>query len=1707
MVLSDPYTPSDNNPLKSISSHPNISSTTRSLNEYDAPLTNVERRNSLLNPRIHTTRSNDADSQNNLNSHNNNNPNIIGSTTPTLGNTFNIDIVIAIHDYNSSPHRHSLSPSSTKASSPASIRSYSISADSTSSALHNSHHTYNDSSERNNKLSFQKGDTIYVLNKLPTGWWDGMVIQYPNYSSPYNYNINSDSNFKVIRGWFPNTFIKPFRENVSCVFRFKKNKKENLDNDNNQEEEREGGKEIVIVNLPIPLAHRNNSINPTNNIVNNFIAGGNGGGSSSSRKNSSSILLTNYSRHNSTQSSEEHSLANNEPSIITSKRGSIVLANHARALDDTISNENMYSPLSNGRKPSIKSSVRSDSKSDTKSIKNKNEKIKILSLEEVEMIISSLHSPISSTWNPVPLIAKNTDKNIPQFASSISNLSDKIIYYNKELDIYCSEFPLVSVSENKSNVSNTSISSFSEPSITSPLQKSTQANNPAPIYFPSDDHLVDLEPRDLADNDIIENGNNNVKRVNISQPTNTDKDSIEIVKDSEEETISSIEGPKNIKESDNITRQNTSFYRRAVMAKPDLFYYHQKDIKTWIELEDLTLYYIKLTYNMILKNDYFNFKKFMAILSNMFIFTQLACRLVSNEIKIAKCDKKIKSLLKKLINSLSRVNLNALLYFDNSGMNFNQVPRQHDHLKISVGNTTVDSLKGRNLSTSTTETLIAKARASMESILSPNTSKRYTSITSINENFNGKHISNADALAAMHRNIFESIDQDFFKLIKHVELLHQTLQSSILNKNEFQNIPQILPRFFQVSFSGGSWTNPFSKFMYPLESTVSKATSLNIFNENNKLSTSESKRSSSNALPLKMANAIALAAGVNIPTDSINSIASNNLTPLASDMLDSSEDDILKSVSLVSLSSLGTRSSHFKTFTRSKRFKKKTKYPLNNDTLVTMKKIANEIQNTFNVKENEEYLNSETKKGLRTLHLNSKTYEQLNQNTTLIEIMENLDLTIFVNLKQLIKQPNITIDHESKECLKHTMITIGGIISEFFSIKQSFHNILINLIMTAQQTTLKDPYLFSSMRPNHPLDFNEPIILEKIHLNKHAIKLERKSKRLMNQLVKQDVEFNNMNFLDGSEDFLISCEKYVEIADMSCKIVEHLIEERENLLNYATRMMKNDLTTELLKGEQNTWFNYSSDSDSDESYVETREDDDNLKREGVDNNEKTGNISTTLLKENEGAIKENKKVRHNYNIEWYLQSEHDFDLIYDNKDQVKGGTKEALIEHLTSHEIIDPSFNVTMLISFRSIMTTKEFLYELIYRYNLYPPEELNYDEYTEWIENKLNPIKCRVINIMKTFLQHYWNPYYLETGLSSLEEFARLAIHEEIPGADDLLVKIKEKLITDSMDTNKKSNKDNQTSIASKENNSDIMKKDNMETAANSISNSNGNSNNLFFNASLPLIKSKKLKLLNIEPYIFATQLTIMEHELYLRISMFECLDRAWGNKYGNMGGSVNISKFIMNANQLTNYVSYTIVKQRDIKKRSRYIQYFISVAQHCKELNNYSSMTAIISALYSSPIYRLKNTWKTIPRNYTKILSALNNLMDSKKNFSNYRAQLRGMKDIACVPFFGIYLSDLTFIVAGNSDYLHRNKDIINFSKRIKIVDIIEEILSFQHVHYKLKRFDDIQTLIETSLEQVPHIEVQYQLSLEIEPRTNSTIMNNHSSSNNTNPIITDK
>lgn len=57
---------------------------------------------------------------------------------------------------------------------------------------------FNAGNKKEKYLSMQPGDTVYVLAKDQSGWWDGLIID--------------EKSDKAVRGWFPQNYTKPLRD-------------------------------------------------------------------------------------------------------------------------------------------------------------------------------------------------------------------------------------------------------------------------------------------------------------------------------------------------------------------------------------------------------------------------------------------------------------------------------------------------------------------------------------------------------------------------------------------------------------------------------------------------------------------------------------------------------------------------------------------------------------------------------------------------------------------------------------------------------------------------------------------------------------------------------------------------------------------------------------------------------------------------------------------------------------------------------------------------------------------------------------------------------------------------------------------------------------------------------------------------------------------------------------------------------------------------------------------------------------------------------------------------------------------------------------------------------------------------------------------------------------------------------------------------------
>lgn len=146
---------------------------------------------------------------------------------------------------------------------------------------------------------------------------------------------------------------------------------------------------------------------------------------------------------------------------------------------------------------------------------------------------------------------------------------------------------------------------------------------------------------------------------------------------------------------------------------------------------------------------------------------------------------------------------------------------------------------------------------------------------------------------------------------------------------------------------------------------------------------------------------------------------------------------------------------------------------------------------------------------------------------------------------------------------------------------------------------------------------------------------------------------------------------------------------------------------------------------------------------------------------------------------------------------------------------------------------------------------------------------------------------------------------------------------------------------------------------------------------------------------------------------------------------------------------------------------------------LNNFNALTAIMAAMTSSPVRRLSKTWELVPKKYTTLIEQLDSLVTHHSNYDKYRKTLHRL-DPPCVPFLGVYLTDLVFIEDGNKDKLN---DLINFDKRRKVALVIREIQQYQQTPYCLKAVPEIQALLLSP--DNPTEDDLYKLSLELEPR----------------------
>ncbi|KAL3985331.1 RasGEF domain family protein [Acanthocheilonema viteae] len=439
---------------------------------------------------------------------------------------------------------------------------------------------------------------------------------------------------------------------------------------------------------------------------------------------------------------------------------------------------------------------------------------------------------------------------------------------------------------------------------------------------------------------------------------------------------------------------------------------------------------------------------------------------------------------------------------------------------------------------------------------------------------------------------------------------------------------------------------------------------------------------------------------------------------------------------------------------------------------------------------------------------------------------------------------------------------------------------------------------------------------------------------------------------------------------------------------------------------------------------------------------------------------------------------------------VKHGTVLKLVERLTYHLYTDYNYVRTFLTTYHSFCTSSELLQLLIERFQVPTPLQLQAAEannvsnfesrgllngpyatlhsqglrtlvsptllnriersYQRFRKEYQQPIQCRVLSVIRQWVNNHWydfehNPVLLQDLCLFLEETDS---HGKVINQYKKWCKsIKRADTIPSMTHN---GLESETSLST------------------TTSYGPQKPKILWHTAEKGAIETYDL--LSLHPIEIGRQITLLQFDLYKAIKPIELVGSAWTKRDKDLR-SPQLLKLIDHSTMLTYWVARSIVETVSLDERVYMFSRVLEIMSVFEELNNFTGLVALYSALNSSSVYRLKACWERIDREkqvwYEKFKKLCN---------PHWKEMIERLKSInpPCVPFFGHYLSKIFFYEEGNSTFVQSEdltheqisaegntsvvgatgrKVMVSFVKCRRIASIISDIQMYQNEPYALE------------------------------------------------------
>lgn len=187
--------------------------------------------------------------------------------------------------------------------------------------------------------------------------------------------------------------------------------------------------------------------------------------------------------------------------------------------------------------------------------------------------------------------------------------------------------------------------------------------------------------------------------------------------------------------------------------------------------------------------------------------------------------------------------------------------------------------------------------------------------------------------------------------------------------------------------------------------------------------------------------------------------------------------------------------------------------------------------------------------------------------------------------------------------------------------------------------------------------------------------------------------------------------------------------------------------------------------------------------------------------------------------------------------------------------------------------------------------------------------------------------------------------------------------------------------------------------------------------------------------PHLVAYQLTLIECALFRAIPPDALLTHSTRTPHPKVVASTDFFNYITRA------IEHSILLPQEAARRAELVNRWIKIASKCLALNNYQTLKAIVSALGTPPVQRLRRTWDCIPKKRMGRLDLLNSLMSETDNYGQYREHMglnekssnragavrRRWWNKPVVPFLGVFIHDMTYLLTAAKHEDPRVQDII--------------------------------------------------------------------------------